>query len=175
MPPKYIHSQRVGIQSHLYGINTNFNTNCFYCLCQWQYKCQFPWIILAMAMSIPIFPKPTVMAISIAIVLKLNINGNINTNYFQVQYQCQWQYQLFQLPWVNTNVQSINTCQNLSISMAMSIVPKTLCQLSMAITIPQKLSIPMVVNTIAHVWHPGILDRVALAGYRWHPLDWLTI
>ena len=37
--------------------------------------------------------------------------------------------------------------------MAMSIVPKTLCQLSMAITIPQKLSIPMVVNTIAHVWH----------------------
>ena len=36
--------------------------------------------------------------------------------------------------------------------MAMSIVPKTLCQLSMAITIPQKLSIPMVVNTIAHVW-----------------------
>ena len=35
--------------------------------------------------------------------------------------------------------------------MAMSIVPKMPCQLSMAITIPQKLSIPMVVNTIAHV------------------------
>ena len=46
--------------------------------------------------------------------------------------------------------------------MAMSIVPKTLCQLSMAITIPQKLSIPMVVNTIAHVWStPPVVDAVA--------------